>query len=441
MSKVDLLVIGGGMAGMSAATWVAQHGGTAVVVEKGSAVGGSAAFAGYVWTAPTYTVLRAENPGGDPALARALVDDVQADVEWMESLGVACEAPIDKMRFGRGRHVDTTQYFGICSRLLRDAHGCEVLLDSTAERLLLDGPRVVGAEVHTPEGPRTIEAANTLLATGGYQGDDGLRAQHIHPEAPQMVLRSNPRSDGAGLRLGLEAGARFGKPNAGFYGHLIPLGIRYDEPTQFAMKSMYCSEHAVLVNTEGSRFADETLGDHLNTQAVLEQPGSRALMIADQRTYEQWCVTPFVVGAAPIDKFEIARASGGRIATAADLEEFEYLPPEWGYPGSKVRATIEAFNEACRNGGPEPTRRYDRAPLDQPPYYVVDVVPAITFTFGGLLIDDQARALDEAGHPIPGLLAAGADSGGVFVRAYAGGLANALVFGLRAARTACAAAA
>jgi len=70
------------------------------------------------------------------------------------------------------------------------------------------------------------------------------------------------------------------------------------------------------------------------------------------------------------------------------------------------------------------------------PYYVIEVIPAITFTFTGLRIDERARVLAADGEPIRGLLAAGADAGGVFHRAYAGGLAAALVFGLQAAATA-----
>jgi succinate dehydrogenase/fumarate reductase flavoprotein subunit len=66
---------------------------------------------------------------------------------------------------------------------------------------------------------------------------------------------------------------------------------------------------------------------------------------------------------------------------------------------------------------------------------VIEVIPAITFTFSGLKIDEHARVLDASGTPIPGLLAAGADAGGVFHRAYAGGLSAALVFGLQAAAT------
>jgi predicted oxidoreductase len=67
---------------------------------------------------------------------------------------------------------------------------------------------------------------------------------------------------------------------------------------------------------------------------------------------------------------------------------------------------------------------------------VIEVVPAITNTWGGLRIDPQARVLDTDGVPIPGLLAAGADAGGLYQRAYGGGIAAGLTFGMRAAETA-----
>jgi succinate dehydrogenase/fumarate reductase flavoprotein subunit len=98
---------------------------------------------------------------------------------------------------------------------------------------------------------------------------------------------------------------------------------------------------------------------------------------------------------------------------------------------------VAAFNETVSTGGaPVPGRKFDRLPLDQPPYYVIETVPAITFPFYGIRIDADARVLDESGTPIPGLLAAGSDTGGLYVRGYAGGIASALVFGLTAARTA-----
>src|SRR4029077_13919291 len=75
-------------------------------------------------------------------------------------------------------------------------------------------------------------------------------------------------------------------------------------------------------------------------------------------------------------------------------------------------------------------------PPAQPPYYVIEAAPAITFTLGGLLIDRAARVRARHGGTVPGLLAAGSDAGGLYLGAYAGGLAAAFAFGLTAARTA-----
>jgi succinate dehydrogenase/fumarate reductase flavoprotein subunit len=122
------------------------------------------------------------------------------------------------------------------------------------------------------------------------------------------------------------------------------------------------------------------------------------------------------------------------------LADFASMPEEWGYPGATIRDRVAEFNAAVRaDAETAPGRLLDRQPLDEPPFYVVEAAPAITFTFGGLLIDAEARvrsADTQGAGPVPGLLAAGADAGGLYRRAYAGGLAPALVFGLAAARTA-----
>ena len=192
----------------------------------------------------------------------------------------------------------------------------------------------------------------------------------------------------------------------------------------------------MLLNRGGQRFCDETIGDHLSTLHVLDQPDARALLITDQRVHEQWMLAPYVEGVEPIDKFQLAYKRGARAAIAEDIEELAYLPEEWGYDGEAARDTLLEYNRQCEAGELEPGRRLDPAPLVTAPYYVIEVIPAITFTFTGLRIDEHARVLGADGEPIRGLLAAGADAGGVFHRAYAGGLAAALVFGLQAAATA-----
>lgn len=434
-SIVDLLVFGGGMAGMTAAARASSDGASVVLVEKGEAIGGSAMYAGFIWTAPTIDVMREVNPDGDPALSAHVVEQYDAALDWVRSLGVHVADPVTVLGYGRGSQTDMANYLLACERLVRE-HG-EVLTGWSAARLLLEEGAVVGAEVHNRSGERrVIRARSTLLATGGFGGDPGLRAKHIHPLAADLPLRANPNSVGDGLRLGLSVGAAFGAPNAGFYGHLIPSKVAYNNPYEFTDLTFYHSEHGVMLNLEGKRFCDETVGDHLNALYVLEQPEARALLVYDQRVHDEWMMAPYVEGVEPLDKFQLAYRRSARAAVADEIEEFEALPDEWGYPGPASRDALLEFNRQCEAGTPNPARRLDAAPLLTPPYYVIEVIPAITFTFSGLRIDPQAHVLHESGEVIPGLLSAGADAGGVFNRAYAGGLACALVFGLQAAATA-----
>ena len=433
--SVDLLVFGGGMAGMSAAARASSDGASVVLVEKGPAIGGSAMYAGFIWTAPTTEVMREVNPGGDPALTAEVVEHYGEALDWVRSLGVHVAEPVTVLGYGRGSQTDMANYLLACERQVRE-HG-EILTGWSAERLLTEDGAVVGAQIQNASGEqRVIRARSTLLATGGFGGDPALRAEHIGPLAENLPLRANTNSVGDGLRLAQAVGAAFGPPNAGFYGHLIPSKVAYNNPYEFTDLTFYHSEHGVLLNLEGKRFCDETIGDHLNTLYVLDQPEARARLVYDQRVHDEWMMAPYVEGVEPLDKFQLAYRRSARAAVADDIEEFEALPEEWGYPGEASRDTLLEFNRQCQAGTPNPARKLDAAPLVTPPYYIIEVIPAITFTFSGLRIDPQARVLDEAGDVIPGLLAAGADAGGVFNRAYAGGLACALVFGLQAAATA-----
>ena len=432
--EADLLVIGAGMTGLTAAAWASTAGARVVLVEKGQAVGGSAMYAGYVWTADSYERMREVNPGGDAALARVVIDGIEPGLEWIRSLGVEVKPPVVVLGYGRGCETDLAGYLAACLAAVR--RDGTVLTQARTDHLLADGHGVHGAVVHHDGAELTIHSRCTLLATGGVAGDPDLRARHIGPLARTLPLRANRNSTGDGLRLGLAAGGTFAGEHAGFYGHLVPSGVAYEEPTEFVSLTFYHSEHGILLNLDGSRFCDETLGDHLNTLAVFDQREARALLICDERVHRQWMLTPYVEGAEAPDKFRLAYNRGARAAIAGDIDELEALPEEWGYPGPAARDTLLAFNQQTAGGVPQPGRKLDCTPLLDPPYYVIEVIPAITNTWGGLRIDAQARVLHADGTPIPGLLAAGGDAGGLYQRAYGGGLAAGLTFGLRAAQTA-----
>jgi succinate dehydrogenase/fumarate reductase flavoprotein subunit len=249
-----------------------------------------------------------------------------------------------------------------------------------------------------------------------------------------MVVRSNPMSDGQGLRLGISVGADLSDHMSGWYGHTVPYPVQRPlAPSDFLpLAQFYLSPRGLLLNRHATRFTDESLGYYLNAQAVLGQPQARALLLFDEALRaddsERYGV----------DRFEFAVRRGAHAVSAGDWSTLARRVAEWGY--FHVHEAAESYDRALREDLPlDPPRQGNRRRLCSPPFFAVEVQPAITFTHGGLRIDAQARVLTPQAVPIDGLLAAGADAGGTYHRAYAGGLAMAAVFGIAAARTAIAA--
>src|SRR3954447_5010768 len=169
---VDMLVIGGGLGGLSAAARAVQDGASVVVIEKGPSLGGSAVYAGFLWTTPTLDVMREVNPDGDPELAARLVDGYDDAIEWVRALGVSVKDPVTVLGYGRGVETDMTGLIAACERVVREGRDSEILLGAQTRELIRSHGRVRGAEIVTAEGEsRRIEARSTLLATGGFGGD------------------------------------------------------------------------------------------------------------------------------------------------------------------------------------------------------------------------------------------------------------------------------
>ncbi|PZU62068.1 MAG: FAD-binding dehydrogenase [Brevundimonas sp.] len=435
--ECDLLVVGGGMAGMSAAAWAAERGAVVIVVEKAAATGGSAVLSGGVlWTASSAEKMRRYG-AGDPALGQVVFDTYPDAVAWLRRCGVGMSLRMDVLH-GQGYQIDIHGWIQHCQSLV-EQHGGSVILETETLELIRDGTgAVTGARTRHEDGDVTVHAKATVLATGGFQASSELRARYIHPNARDMLLRSNPVSDGAGLRLGAEAGGEVAGTNRGFYGHLVSEPNRWDDERLFVALSQYHSEHALLLNEAGERFCDETLGDHTNTYETLVQSGSRALCVWDARVHEAYATVPVVSIGVPLDKMQTAIENGGKGVVAETVEAIGEFAQRQGFDGPAVQAAIETFNRTLREGWEtlSPPRTEDWRPIDKAPFYALVVHPAITFTFGGLTIDAGGHVLTPQGARVPGLFAAGADAGGAYGHGYAGGLALAMTFGITAARSA-----
>lgn len=435
--ECDLLVIGGGMAGLSAAGWAAERGARVIVVERAADIGGSAFLSGgVVWTA-TSAGRMALYGGGDMALAARVLDTYPVAIDWLRRRGVSV-SPAMPVLHGRGYQIDIIEHLRGCARMVEQAGGAVALETETEELVVADDGAVLGARTSHPDGDIEIRAKATLIATGGFQGSPDMRAKYIHPHARDILLRSNPCSDGAGIRLGLKAGATMNARNPGFYGHLVSESREWGLERHYTGLSQYHSDQSLLINEAGERFCDETTGDHTNTYHTVLQPRARAICFWDARVHAAHATQAVVQTAPPLDKMKVALDHGGKGIVATSLDEVAAFADAQGFDGAALLRTINDYNERARNGWETlvPPRADVCLPYDRAPFYALIVHPAITFTFGGLVIDGDGRVLDAEGHAIPGLFAAGSDAGGAYGTGYAGGLALAMTFGIRAAKAA-----
>ncbi len=436
--QVDLLVIGSGASGMTTAARASQAGARVRVVEKAPEMGGSAAISGgFVWTAAEADALLSEDPGADPALVAALVDGFPDGLDWLRSLGLELSDEIQGIYgFGYGHRIDPNAFLDTCRSLVESAGG-EIVTSTSVEGLLRDGGGVAGAHTSTAGGGLDVKAAATVLATGGFQASGALRAEHIHANAERALVRSNTTSAGDGIRLGVEAGAETTSEMDGFYGHLVPSPLAEFPSDMFIPFAQLHSAYCLLLDASGQRFTDESLGDHKNVQALVRHPDAKAILVADGEIHRTQVMGAYIPGLPKIDRLQIAADAGARSAKTKTLAALADAVAGWGADGARFLETLTAYNETAASDPSrlDPPRTRHSQPVVTPPYYALEVQPAITFTYGGLRADPGGRVHSSDG-PIPGLLAAGIDVGGVFHRGYAGGLARGLVSGMRAAETA-----
>jgi succinate dehydrogenase/fumarate reductase flavoprotein subunit len=433
--EADLLVLGAGMSGLTAAAAAAAGGARVVVLERAPQIGGNAILSsGYLWTTADMENFRRRCPQGDERLGQVLVGGFPRAVEWVRSTG----ATVSEQRqvvFGVGHLVDVHAYLHRCAAIV-ESNGGAVLRSKEVDRLLVADGRVTGARVRDQEMAVDLDARAVILATGGFQASRRLLEKVYGDDARQLMLRSVATCDGDGQRLALELGAATAGDMGTFYGHLVAWPLHRFGPADFLRCAVLYSDRGVLVNLDGERFADESLMDHRNAQATARQRNARGLFVFDEAIRAE-ASQPVAPGVEGVDILAEARLAGARAASSHSLEALGAAVAEWGFAGPRVAATIADYNRLVESdpGALNPPRSRKRNRPLAPPFHAMEVRPGITFTQGGLRVDTDAAVMRADG-PISGLYAVGADIGGIYNGGYAGGLALATVFGLVAAAAA-----
>ncbi|WP_341933264.1 FAD-dependent oxidoreductase [Microbacterium sp. LWO14-1.2] len=431
----DLVVIGAGASGLATANRAADLGARVLLLEKGSAIGGSAALsAGILWTAPSIEVLDRIQPDADPVLGPLVVQGYEQAVADVRAAGVAVSDEwLDHLEWGRACKIDIPGLFAAWSAKVVDGGG-EVVTDVRDVELERDDRRVTGVTYSHGGARQRATARAVVLATGGFQGDPQLTQQFIGNGADDIAVRSNPNSVGDGFRLAVSAGAGASRHLSGFYGHTLPSPLAVS-PQVFLRLTLYFSAYGVIVNRLGRRFTDESLGDEVSNQFLVRQPGRRGVLIWDDEVQQNRALAvPYPSGMA-LDRHAEATAAGARTAETETLEELVEVVAGWGVDRAGLADTLDGYRRAASGEGvaldaPLPERP---SPLRTGPFRAVEIQPCITIPFGGIRVDGDSRALDRDGQPIDGLFAVGADAGGAQDLRYIGGIVFGFVFGRRAA--------
>ena len=387
----------------------------------------------------------------DPELAEILISKSYETACWVADQGIEMEAAVSlaavefegEVKWPSGAVIRAVhEGVGLSKMWFATAadRGIELRYQTGAQRLLQDSSgRVSGLLVRDPSGLHEIEAGAVILGCGGFEASPEWRARYLQRPWDTARVRGTAFNTGDGLRMALDIGALPFGQWSGNHGTPIdadapPFGDR--ELTDKTNRLSY--PLGVVVNTGGDRFIDEGEDFQLYTYAktggaVLLQPGGVAYQIFDSKVFD--LLEPRYVTGTPL----VAE-------TLADLAD--QLPMETEH----VLDTLEAYNAAAPSAGRfdptvhdgltaetlDPPKTNWAQRLDSPPFRAYPITGGITFTFGGLRVDEHAQVLATDWRPLDGLFTCGEMVGGLFHHNYPGGsgLMSGAVFGRIAGRSA-----
>src|SRR5579871_6792765 len=465
-TSCDVIVIGGGSAALEAAISAREAGaGSVVMLEKAPQAqsGGNAQFShtGFRFVHAGAQELRVFLPDVDeamfrrmqipaygradflgdldrvtqgridPVLAECLVDQSNKAVHWMREIGVRWEpekmTEVDgKLYLPGGHHIHPIGGGpGMLAQLraLAQKHGVETRYRARVNAIHGNDRRVEGVRVSTPEEEYELAARAIIVCSGGFQANAEMRARYLGPNADLMKVRGSKHNTGEVLNMLLALGA---KSSGHWQGaHMSPIdGKAPDVETPVRadgrgnMMNRYDYQFGITVNALGQRFFDEGEAKHAYTyaktgRAVLHQPGGVAYQIYDQ---------------TGIDLFRHGRDYPATMVEAATLEE---LADKIGVEREPFMQTIKEFNAACRTDIPfmageldgkstvgiTPKKSNWAMPIVKGPFRAYPITGGVTFSFGGIQLDTQARVINTTLEPIEGLYASG-DIIGLFFHNY-----------------------
>lgn len=438
----DVVVIGGGFAGLAAAYKAQTKGAETVLIEKMPFVGGNSQINGGVYASYTSKLKIAEKLGyepdtaeqhiedtikggdnmSDPALVKNFVYGAPHFLNLMLDNGLEVRDALSRPGGHYGYRTKTTKnqsgsdIVKVQKEMVEEA-GVKTMLETEMDYIYREEPlkgKVLGIRVKDADGVKNIRAKNgVILATGGFSGNKEMRKEYVPWIVEDMPTTNHVGATGEGIKIAQQIGANtlhmsyiqlypFAEPSTGYLDHVAV--VPFSGP----------SFGIVYVDENGKRFVNEGERRDVVSMAEMNSGGFPTFSIFTEKM-----MTKFTT------KDDMERGMEmGRVFKADTLEELaaEISSHNYGRDGVNMPAenlinTIEEHNEYVRQGeDPDFRKRIDQGvaeTIEEGPFYAIPQWPSVHHTMGGLKINPQTKVEDIWGNVIPGLYAAGEVVGGV----------------------------
>jgi tricarballylate dehydrogenase len=456
--RFDVLVIGGGNAGLCAAI-TARRAGARVLLLEGATKdfrGGNSRHTRdirYMHPAATEYVTgpyaepefwedlrQVTGTETDERLARLTIQSSEELGDWMQANGVRWQKSLrgtlhltrtNLFMLGGGKAM-MNAYYETASRL-----GIEIAYETDVRELRIRDGEFLSAFCGAP---RPIEAKAVVVAAGGFEANISWLKEYWGDAADNFIIRGTRHNQGKMLKQLLDHGAKpVGDPRGC---HAVALDARAPKFDGGIVTRLDSVPFGIVVNREIKRFYDEGEDFWPKRYAIwggliARQPGQIAYSIVDAKALPHFMPSVF----PPVEAGSIAE-----LGSKLDLDP------------SALSAAVKQFNAAvrpgafdpaalddCRTEGLVPPKSHWAMPIDAPPFYGYPLRPGITFTYLGVAVDEQARVVLQDGRPAKNIFAAGeVMAGNILTKGYLAGFGLTIgtvfgrIAGREAARHACA---
>jgi len=402
-TETDVVIVGGGGAGIIAAIELTKAGKNVILLEKQGILGGNTLLASASFKSAE--TVSQKNAGIEGASIADFVDHLMGfkgtDADAAQLVAENSPFLVDMMVEAGANLSRVTNVFSMSpsdgsapgieiisslKSIMADL-GVEYRLNNPATKILMEDGKAVGVEVMAPGGAYEIRANAVMLTSGGYSASKDL-IQEYHPDWIELGTTNCPGNTGDGQMMAQDVGAALS--------YMDGISINpttYNTGASLLSFTPFRNAGSIIVNKQGERFAQETNMLYTETtNAILSQEDQLAYLVFDQSTIDNYGV---IKGYYDLGFF-------------VEGDTVEALAAEMGVDADGLVATIDRYKGFVAN---EKDEDFNRASMfctfETPKFFAVKIEPAIHGTYGGVVLNLRGQVLTEAGETIPGLYASG----------------------------------